>query len=93
MDLRGALVDWDDPNDEGSNTAHIAEHGLSPEEVESALFDESTTYDVSDSSGRPIAFGSTVTGWFIAVVFEVLNPADPLIIRPITAYDVPKPKD
>ena len=28
MDLRDALIDWDDPNDEGSNTAHIAEHGL-----------------------------------------------------------------
>jgi uncharacterized DUF497 family protein len=93
MDLRGALIDWDEPNDEGSNTAHIAEHGLSPKEVESALFDESTTFDVSDSSGRPVAFGSTVTGRFIAVVFEVLSPADPLIIRPITAYDVPKPKD
>ena len=92
MDLRDALIDWDEPNDEGSNTAHIAEHGLSPKEVESALFDERTTFDVSDSSGRPVAFGSTVTGRFIAVVFEVLNPADPLIVRPITAYDVPKPK-
>ena len=35
MDLRDALVDWDEPDDEGSNTAHIAEHGLTPEEVES----------------------------------------------------------
>ena len=92
MDLRDALIDWDDPDDEGSNTAHIAEHGLSPEEVESALFDERTTFDVSDSSGLPIAFGSTITDRFIAIVFKVLNPADPLIIRPITAYDVPKPK-
>jgi uncharacterized DUF497 family protein len=93
MDLRDALVDWDEPDDEGSNTAHIAEHGLMPEEVEFALFDESTTFDVSDSSGRPIAFGNTDTGRFIAVVFEVLNPADPLIIRPITAYDVPEPRE
>ena len=51
MDLSRALIDWDDPDDEGSNTAHIAEHGLTPEEVESALFDENTTFDVSDSSG------------------------------------------
>jgi hypothetical protein len=77
MDLQDALIDWDEPEDEGSNTAHIAEHDLTPEEVESALFDESTTFDVSDSSGRPIAFGSTSTGRFIAVVFEVLNLADP----------------
>ena len=69
------------------------EHGLRPEEVESALFAENTTFDVSDSSGRPIAFGSTGTGRCIAVVFDVLNPADPLVIRPITAYDVPEPKE
>jgi uncharacterized DUF497 family protein len=84
------LVDWDEPNDEGGNTAHIAEHGLTPEEVESALFDENTTFDVSDSSGRPLAFGTTEAGRFIVVVFEVLNPADPLVLRPITAYDVPE---
>jgi uncharacterized DUF497 family protein len=91
MDLRDALVDWDEPEDEGSNTAHVAEHGLTPKEVESALYDEETTFDVSDSSGRPIAFGRTATGRFIAVVFEVLNLRDPLIIRPITAYEVPEP--
>ena len=62
MDLRDALIDWDEPDDEFSNTAHIAEHGLTPEEVESALFDDQTTFDVSDSSGRPIAFGNTLTG-------------------------------
>jgi hypothetical protein len=58
----------------GSNTAQIAEYSLTPDEVEYALFDEHT-FDVRDSSGRPIAFGSTGTGRFIAVVFEVLNPA------------------
>jgi hypothetical protein len=69
-----------------------AEHDLTPEEVESALFDDNTTFDLSDSSGRPIALARTVTGRFIAVVFGVLNPADPLILRPITAYEVPEPK-
>ena len=93
MDLRDALIDWDEPDDEGSNTAHIAEHGLTPEEVEFALFDENTTFDVSDSTGRPIAFGTTDTGRFIAVVFDVLNVADTLVIRPITAYDVPEPSE
>jgi uncharacterized DUF497 family protein len=93
MDLRDATIDWDEPDDEGSNTAHIAEHDLTPEEVEAALFDENTTFDVSDSSGRPIAFGTTDTGRFIVVVFEVLNVADPLVIRPITAYEVPEPKE
>jgi uncharacterized DUF497 family protein len=92
MDLRDALIDWDEPDDEGSNTAHIAEHGLTPEEVESVLYDEMTTFDLSDSSGRPIAFGRTDSGRFIAVVFEVLNLTDPLVIRPITAYEVPEPR-
>ena len=90
MDVRDAMIDWDEPNDEGSNTAHIAEHGLMPEEVESALFDENTTFDVSDSSGRPIAFGATGTGRFIVVVFDVLNPADPLVIRPIHGIRCPR---
>jgi hypothetical protein len=39
---------------------------------------------VSDSSGPPIAFGNTNTGRFIAVVVDVPNLNDPLIIRPIT---------
>ena len=90
MDLRDALIDWDDADDLDGNTAHIAEHGLTPAEVESALLDENTTFDLSDSSGRPIAFGSTETGRFIAVVFEVQHVSDPLIIRPITAYEVPE---
>jgi hypothetical protein len=93
MDLRDALIDWDDPGDEGGNTAHIADHDLTPDEVESALFDENTTFDVSDSSGRPIAFGNTGTGRFIAVVFIVLSPTDPLVIRPITAYEVSEPTE
>jgi hypothetical protein len=56
------------------------------------LIDDDTTFDVSDSSGRPMAFGATDTGRFIAIVLELLNLSDPLIIRPITAYDVPEPR-
>ena len=93
MNLRDALIDWDEPDDEGSNTAHIAEHGLMPDEVESVLCGEDTRFDVSDSSGRPLAFGTTQTGRFIVVVFEVLNLTDPLVLRPITAYDVPEPTE
>ena len=91
MDLSSAVFDWDDLDDEGSNTAHIAENGLTPEEVETAMAAENTTFDVSNSSGRPIAFGKTFTGRFVVVVFELLNLADPLVLRPITAYEVPEP--
>jgi uncharacterized DUF497 family protein len=93
MDLRDALVDWDDPDVPSSNTAHIAEHGLSADEVDSVLVGEHATFDISQSSGRPVAFGRTSTGRFIAVVFEILNLVDPLVIRPITAYDVSEPKE
>ena len=86
-----ALIDWDDAGDTDGNTAHIGENGLTPEEVESVLRDPNASHDVSGSTGRPVAFGMTHTGRFIAVVYEVLNPDDPLILRPITAYDVPEP--
>jgi len=89
--MEDALVDWDDPTDPDGNVAHIAEHGLTPEEVESVLLDPNATHDVSGSTGRPVAFGTTTTGRFIAVVYDVLNLDDPLIVRPITAYDVPEP--
>src|SRR5579863_8921889 len=67
MDLRDALIDWDEPDDQEGNTCHVAEHGLTSDEVDSVLFDENTTFDLSGSSGRPIAFGMTSTGRFIAV--------------------------
>jgi uncharacterized DUF497 family protein len=89
--MENALVDWDDPTDPDGNTAHIAEHGLSPEEVESVLLDPNASHDASASTGRPMDFGVTHTGRFVAVVYEVLNPDDPLIVRPVTAYDVPEP--
>jgi uncharacterized DUF497 family protein len=89
--MEDALIDWDDASDPDGNAAHIAEHGLTPDEVESVLRDPRASHDVSGSSGRPIAFGATHTGRFIAVVYEVLNLDDPLILRPITAYEVPEP--
>jgi uncharacterized DUF497 family protein len=89
--MEDALVDWDDPNDPNGNTAHIAEHGLTPDEVESILFDANAREDDSGSTGRPILFGKTYTGRFIVVVYEVLNADDPFIVRPITAYEVAEP--
>lgn len=89
--MEDALIDWDEATDPDGNAAHIAEHGLTQEEVESVLRDPNASHDVSGSSGLPAAFGTTHTGRFIVVVYEVLNPDDPLILRPITAYEVPEP--
>jgi len=63
---------------------HIAEHGLTLEDVRHVLwnFDDE---DVSRSSGRPIRFGMTPGGLYIAVVFEWI---DDVTIEPVTAYEV-----
>ena len=69
--------------DEG-NIDHIAEHDLTPKDVEFVLenFIEERT---SRSSGRPIRFGFTLDGRYIAVVFEWM---DDVTIYPVTAYEV-----
>lgn len=73
---------WE-PTEDG-NMAHIAEHGVTPEEVESVVLDPEFT-KVSRSSGRPIAFGHTSDGRYIAVVYEQI---DDCTVYPITAYEI-----
>jgi uncharacterized DUF497 family protein len=82
-----ALIAWDDEDDPEGNVQHIAEHDLSSEEVESVLLETSNVEGTSRSSGRPIVFGWTMTGRFIAVVFE-WSSENPPVIYPITAYEV-----
>jgi hypothetical protein len=76
-------VIWDD--EPGGNVEHIAEHGLTPEEVEEVLLDDTLETAVSRSSGRPCKSGETSTGKFIFVVWEEVND-DPRMIYPVTAY-------
>lgn len=66
------------------NVEHIAEHGLTPEDIEAAIYEplEATT---SRSSGRPVLAGYTSDGRLIIVVYEEL---DAITIYPITAYEV-----
>ena len=75
---------WDLDDDPDGNVAHIAEHGLTKQEVEKALKNQLGT-DVSRSSGHPIAFGITDTSRIIAVVYEEI---DKETIYPITAFEV-----
>ncbi len=74
------IWEWDDAD---GNVAHIAEHGITPSEVEQVLYDPHREEE-SDSSGRPIWFGRTDAGRYIAVVFEWI---DDVTVYPITAYD------
>lgn len=83
-------VIWDDADDPDGNTAHVAEHGLTPDEVDEVLLDETIPATTSRSTGRPGRFGWTSTGKHIVVFWDPVSD-DPRIIYPVTAYDVPPP--
>lgn len=64
--------------------AHLAEHGVTPEEFEQIVCDP-LSEDVSRSSGRPAAFGYTDDGRSIMCVYELIEDDT---VLPITAYEV-----
>ena len=84
------LVIWDLEDDPRGNIRHIVEHGVTPEEVEEVLNDWHSRTTYSASSGRPITFGWTAAGRYLAVVWEVADE-EPLTVYPITAYPAPEP--
>lgn len=85
------LVIWDLEDDPQGNTQHIAEHGVTPEEVEEVLNDWHGRTTYSASSDRPITFGWTTAGRYLAVVWEVADE-EPLTVYPVTAYPAPEPR-
>jgi uncharacterized DUF497 family protein len=84
--MREVYFVWDLEDDPDGNVHHIAEHGLTVDEVESVFRDPGNRTEESRSSGYPITFGTTDTGRFVVVVWEEVEE-DPLRIRPITAYE------
>jgi hypothetical protein len=83
------ILIWDLPDDPDGNVAHIAEHGITPEEVREAMDDPGGSGGLSRSSGRPIAFGETAAGRYLAMVYEVALD-DPKTLYVVTAYDAPR---
>jgi uncharacterized DUF497 family protein len=81
-------VIWDD--EPGGNIEHIAEHGLTPEEVEEVLLDDRIETAYSRKTGNPCKFGHTSTGKYIIVIWQEVND-DPRMIAPDTAFAVPEP--
>jgi hypothetical protein len=79
-------INWDEQNE-----AHVAENGLTTDEVDEVLRNKDSTRSVSKTSGLPVTFGWTTTGRHIMVVWDEVN-RDPRAIRPVTAYDVPPPR-
>lgn len=85
------ILIWDLEDDPDGNVAHIAEHGITVEDVEDVMGDPDASTGISRSSGSPITFGETSDGRHIAVVWEqVLD--DPRMVRVVTAYEAPRPR-
>lgn len=83
-------VIWDLKDDPQGNFQHIAEHDVTPEEVEEVLNDRHSQTAYSESSGRPITFGWTADGRYLAVIWELVDE-DPRVVYPVTAYEAPEP--
>ncbi|MEJ7639349.1 MAG: DUF4258 domain-containing protein [Singulisphaera sp.] len=86
-----ATLVWDLDDAPAGNVRHIAEHGITVEDVEEVISDPANSTSVSNSSGRAITFGETSDGRYLAVVWETACD-DPLMIYPVTAYPAPRPR-
>ncbi|HEY2412964.1 MAG TPA: hypothetical protein VGI40_12010 [Pirellulaceae bacterium] len=83
--MRIHQIIWDLDDEPEGDAHHIAEHGISAEEVDEVLLAAEEVI-ASQTTGRPITFGQTSTGKHIAVVFEVVLD-NPLTVYPVTAYE------
>ena len=69
---------WD-----GENDRHLAEHGVTRDEFAEVVC-RPARIDKSRSTGRPIAFGYTSTGKYVACVYELFDEST---VYPITAFE------
>lgn len=87
-----AEILWDLEDDPDGNVQHIAEHGVTIEEVEEVLADPDSSTEVdARRPDRSVTFGQTLESRYLAVVWETALD-DPLTIYPITAFDAPRPR-
>jgi uncharacterized DUF497 family protein len=85
--MRYVRVIWDDDENPDGNVSHIAEHGLTVDDVEYVI-ENPTEQSESRSTGRPCCFGYTPGGDYIIVIY---NELDDDTIYPVTAFEVPEP--
>jgi hypothetical protein len=62
MTTRGARIIWDLDDDPKGNVQHIAEHGISKDDVRDALDDPRAIQGVSRTSDYPTTSGETSDG-------------------------------
>jgi hypothetical protein len=84
-------VIWDLEDDPDGNVQHLLEHDVTVEEAEEVLLNRGNRTEKSRSSDHWVTFGATVTGKYLAVVWEHVQD-DPLTIVPVTAYRVEAPR-
>ena len=82
------FVEWDSEDDPRGNRQHIADNGLSIDEVEDVLYDPKSRPVQSRSSKRPALIGQTTTGRTIIVIYERHEEEGVVIIRPVSAYEI-----
>ena len=85
--MRFAQIIWDDPGDPEGNVQHVADHGLTIDDVE-AVLQSPASEAVSQSTGRPCSFGFAPSGEYIIVIYEPVGDDG---AYPVTAYQVPEP--
>jgi uncharacterized DUF497 family protein len=78
---------WDMEDDPDGNVQHIALNNLSIGQVDYVLRTAKSA-GFSRSSGRPMVWGHTPEGRYIAVVYQEVAEGT---IRVVTAYDAPEP--
>lgn len=78
---------WDDPDDPAGNVAHIARHGVLPDEVEEAL--TSSLLVLRGRDGRYLSYGRTADGRLLFLVFapKGRSRVKPLTARPMTSAE------
>lgn len=79
------FVEWDAEDQLGGNVQHIADNGLSIDEVEDVLYDPSSRPARIRSSKRPARIGRMSTGKTIIVIYERYKEAGHVVIRPVSA--------
>ena len=81
-----ALIAWDDDDDPNGNVQHIQHNGISTEEFEFILISARAKRGRSRSSGRQTAWGQLPDSRDIVIVYEI-ESINPVVIRPVTAYE------
>lgn len=71
VSVYGVTVIWDD--EPGGYVEHVADHGLTPDDVDAVLFGPGEPTRSSSPPHRPCKFGWTPTGRHIVVVWDEID--------------------